>query len=327
MPWHNAMISGFIVDPDRKKMSKSKGNVVTPLQYLDSYTADGVRYWAASARLGTDTIFDEGVMKNGRRLVIKIFNAGKFVLAYGGEKRPITEALDLAFLLKLRDLVAQATKLYERYEPALQETEDFFWHNFTDTYIELAKARARAAGEPGASEEAKQAGGSAVAALRLGLSVLLRLFAPVLPYITEEVWSWAFAAEDGPESIHAAPWPGGGGFCGRRAAGECGGVRCRRRCARRDPQGEDARRALDQQGDPQPRARGREGVAGRAGPRGRRRHGRGPRRPRGSCSRTRGRRPGRLRSRKWCSRNKAGGGAAGRGRPEPPRQGGREWRR
>jgi valyl-tRNA synthetase len=214
VPWFHAMISGFIVDPDRKKMSKSKGNVVTPLQYLESYTADGVRYWAASARLGTDTIFDEGVMKNGRRLVIKIFNAGKFVLAYGGERRPITEALDLAFLLKLRDLVAQATRMYERYEFALQETEEFFWHNFTDAYIELAKARARAGSEPGAPEAAKQAGGSAVAALRLGLSVLLRLFAPVLPYITEEVWSWAFAAEDGPESIHVARWPGEADFAG-----------------------------------------------------------------------------------------------------------------
>ncbi len=214
VPWHNAMISGFIVDPDRKKMSKSKGNVVTPMQYLETYTADGVRYWASSARLGTDTIFDEGVMKNGRRLVIKLFNAGKFVLAYGGEKRPITEALDLAFLFKLRELVSLATKLYERYEPALQETEDFFWHNFTDTYIELAKARARGAAEAGASEAALQAGGSAIAALRLGLSVLLRLFAPVLPYITEEVWSWAFADEVGPESIHAARWPGEADFAG-----------------------------------------------------------------------------------------------------------------
>ncbi len=209
VPWHNAMISGFIVDPDRKKMSKSKGNVVTPLQYLDSYTADGVRYWAASARLGTDTIFDEGVMKNGRRLVIKIFNAGKFVLAYGGEQRPITEALDLAFLCKLRELVGQATRVYERYEPALQETEDFFWHNFTDTYIELAKARARSAADPAAGERDRQAGASAIASLRLGLSVLLRLFAPVLPYITEEVWSWS---ETG--SIHASRWPGEADFSG-----------------------------------------------------------------------------------------------------------------
>ncbi len=205
VPWRHVVISGWVLDPERKKMSKSKGNVVTPMEYLERYTADGVRYWAAGARLGTDTAFDEGVMRNGRRLVMKIYNAAKFVLSLEGREAPVTAPLDLAFLWKLRELVARATEIFEAFEFALAETEDFFWHSFTDTYIELAKSRARGGG-PGAS--------SAVNALRRGLNVILRLFAPVLPYITEEVWSWAFAAETGRPSIHTAPWPSGADFAG-----------------------------------------------------------------------------------------------------------------
>jgi valyl-tRNA synthetase len=198
VPWHHVVISGWILDPDRKKMSKSKGNVVTPMHLLDEYTSDGVRYWAASARLGTDTAFDEKVLKVGKRLVTKLFNAGKFVLAQAGPRAPIDVELDRAFVERLRQLVARVTKAFEAfdYAHALQETESFFWHDFTDTYLELVKHRAR-----------DDAGGSAIAGLRLGLGVLLRLFAPVLPYVTDEVWSWVFAEETGHPSIHRAPWP------------------------------------------------------------------------------------------------------------------------
>jgi valyl-tRNA synthetase len=199
VPWRNALISGWILDPDRKKMSKSRGNVVTPMHLLDQYGADGVRYWAASARLGTDTAFDEQVLKVGKRLVTKLFNAGKFVLALGGEAAPVSAELDRAFVARLRALVERATAAFEEfdYAQALAETESFFWRDFTDTYLELVKARAR-----------DHDGGSALTTLRLGLSVLLRLFAPTLPYIAEEVWSWAFAEETGQASIHRAPWPG-----------------------------------------------------------------------------------------------------------------------
>jgi valyl-tRNA synthetase len=198
IPWYHAVISGWILDPDRKKMSKSRGNVVTPSHLLDQYTADGLRYWASSARLGTDTAFDEQVLKVGKRLVTKLFNAGKFVLAQGGDVVAIDHELDRAFVARLRGLVERVSASFDEldYAHALQQTEAFFWHDFTDTYLELVKARTRGEG-----------GGSAVAALRLGLSVLLRLFAPVLPYVTEEVWSWAFAEETGHRSIHAAPWP------------------------------------------------------------------------------------------------------------------------
>jgi valyl-tRNA synthetase len=199
IPWRHIAISGWILDPHRKKMSKSRGNVVTPMHLLDEYGADGVRYWAAGARLGTDTAFDDKVLKVGKRLVTKLFNAGKFVLSQEGEAAPITAELDRAFVHRLRALVERVTASFEAFEyaQALQDSEAFFWHDFTDTFLELVKVRARG-----------ECGGSAIAALRLGLSVLLRLFAPALPYISEEVWSWVFAAETGAPSIHRAPWPG-----------------------------------------------------------------------------------------------------------------------
>jgi valyl-tRNA synthetase len=206
LPWHNVLISGWVLDPDRKKMSKSKGNVTTPLPLIDKYTADAARYWAASARLGSDTAFDEGVWKIGKRLATKLFNAGKFVLSQPAEATPVTAELDRAFVARLAALVDMVTRSFEdwNYAHALQETESFFWTHFTDTYLELVKTRAR--------DEDPAARGSAVASLRLGLSVLLRLFAPVLPYITEEVWSWIFADETGHASIHRAPWPGEADF-------------------------------------------------------------------------------------------------------------------
>ncbi len=206
VPWHNVLISGWVLDPDRKKMSKSKGNVTTPMPLIEKYTADAARYWAASARLGSDTAFDESVWKIGKRLATKIFNAGKFVLSQEADLHPVSAELDRAFLARLSDLVDTVTRSFEswNFAHALQETESFFWSHFTDTYLELVKNRARA--DDAASR------GSAVASLRLGLSVLLRLFAPVLPYITEEVWSWVFAAETGHPSIHRAPWPGEADF-------------------------------------------------------------------------------------------------------------------
>jgi valyl-tRNA synthetase len=200
-----------VLDPDRKKMSKSKGNVVTPIPMLERYSADGARYWSGSARLGTDTAADEQVFKVGKRLVTKLFNAGKFVLAQSGEVHPIASELDRAFAAALRDLVARASDGFDRFNhaQALADTESFFWSAFTDTYLELAKLRARGEGEGGEAGR-----GSAVATLRLGLNLLLRLFAPFLPYITEEVWSWAFAKETGQASIHRAPWPGPADFAG-----------------------------------------------------------------------------------------------------------------
>jgi valyl-tRNA synthetase len=206
IPWRDIVISGWILDPDRKKMSKSKGNVVTPLHLVTEYGADAVRYWAASARLGVDTAFDVKVLAVGRRLVVKLFNAAKYVLSQtgGDESSAITEELDRAFIASLGSLIDRASEKFDQfaYSEALDETERFFWTAFTDTYLELSKSRARG---DGATTGAQRA--SAIATLRVGLNVLLRLLAPFLPFVTEEIWSWAFAAETGVPSIHRAPWP------------------------------------------------------------------------------------------------------------------------
>ncbi|MFI6582447.1 valine--tRNA ligase [Embleya sp. NPDC050493] len=199
LPFAHAAISGWILDPDRKKMSKSKGNVVTPVDLLAQHGSDAVRYWAASGRPGVDTAFDVGQMKVGRRLAIKLLNVGRFVLSIGAAEAPdaVREPLDLALLAEVAEVARAATEAFEDYDyaRALERTERFFWY-FCDDYVELVKARAY--GEAGTAAGAE----SARAALASALSVLLRLLAPVLPFATEEVWSWW---QDG--SVHRAVWP------------------------------------------------------------------------------------------------------------------------
>ncbi|MET8997027.1 valine--tRNA ligase [Amycolatopsis sp. NPDC004169] len=198
LPWRAAAIAGWVLDPDRKKMSKSVGNVITPVDLLERFGSDAVRYWAGSARPGVDTAVDEGQMKVGRRLATKLLNASRFVLGLGvpSSSAVAVEPLDRALLASLAVVTEQATAALEAldYARALQVTETFFW-TFCDDYVELVKGRAYGDSGPSGAE-------SAQAALVTALSALLRLFAPFLPFATEEVWSWW---QEG--SVHRAAWP------------------------------------------------------------------------------------------------------------------------
>jgi len=227
MPWENIFISGHALDEKRKKQSKSKGNVVEPKKYIDMFGADVLRYWTSTAKLGLDTSFSEKVLSLGKRLVTKIFNASKFahmhLSEYDGGEPDEWHVTDRWLISKLGRIVESVTKSYDEYEfsDARSSVEDFFWAQFCDDYLELAKGRLY-------SEEDKFADmqKSARATLYRALLAILRMFAPTLPHITEEVFSWMYAEREGALSINADGWPDAGEFTRDVRAEQLGDLAC-----------------------------------------------------------------------------------------------------
>lgn len=212
VPWKDLMISGWCLASDKSKMSKSKGNVVTPTTLIEQHSADAVRFWASTSRLGADTAFSEEALKIGRKLVNKLWNASNLTAITISKKEiapttaakdiasgKITEPLDLWILSRLHHTIAKATEEFEAYEycDARVTIEEFFWKDFCDNYLELVKARAYGENNMSGQE-------SALLALHHCLHTVLKLFAPFVPHVTEEIYNQLFAEG----SIHArGNWP------------------------------------------------------------------------------------------------------------------------
>ena len=210
IPWYQAHISGFVLDPDRKKMSKSKGNVITPINLIEKYSADAVRYWAGRARLGIDATFEEKVMDQGKKLCNKFFNASKFVfniVAGSGIDvtkdyiSNITSELDRAWIAKMSACITTARRSFglNDYAGALEATEKLFW-DFCDNYLEIVKGRAYGTDNV-----------SAVSSLMLSIDLFCLMFAPFLVFITEEVYQARPWGSD-TNSIHIKMYPNADSF-------------------------------------------------------------------------------------------------------------------
>jgi valyl-tRNA synthetase len=203
-PWKDVAISGFVT-LQGEKMSKSKGNVIAPQDVLKKYGADAMRYWAASSKLGEDFDYQEKDLITGKKLVTKLLNASRFVfmnLNYYKPEKPLRLCeTDRIFLIKLNELIKKTTESFENYEysKAKLDVENFFWKDFADNYLEIVKNRVY-----GENRNDKD---SAFYTLYNTLLALLKMFAPFIPFITEEIYQRHFKEFDGNRSIHISEWP------------------------------------------------------------------------------------------------------------------------
>jgi len=202
IPWEDIMVSGFVT-LGGEKMSKSKGHSVSPQEVFQEHGADTLRYWAAGSKLGNDLDYQEKDLVAGKKFLTKLWNASRFVFMnledYDG-KKPKIEKIDGLFLKKLNSLVNVCTEAFESYDysKAKAEIESFFWHTFADNYLEIVKKRIYNK-EPG-----KQ---SAQYTLYNSLLTILKLMAPITPFIAEEIYNSYYAEKEKEKSIHLLRWP------------------------------------------------------------------------------------------------------------------------
>ncbi|HLC49806.1 MAG TPA: valine--tRNA ligase [Candidatus Nanoarchaeia archaeon] len=208
IPWKNIMISGWALDPHGKKMSKSKGNVVDPRETIAKYSADALRFWAAGSRLGDDMPFQEKDLVTGSKFSTKIWNASKFAFMhlsdYNMEKPAKLEVVDRWILSKLSRIVKDVTENFENYEYSHTKlaTETFFWHTFCDNYLELVKDRLYNTEIRNKEEKL-----SAQYGLYNSLITIIKIMAPIMPFITEELYQNYFRKHENAKSVHISKWP------------------------------------------------------------------------------------------------------------------------
>lgn len=207
LPWSDVMISGWALDPHGKKMSKSKGNVIAPQKIFEKFSADALRFWASGAKLGDDVPYQEKDLVTGRKTVTKLWNASKFALMhledfteYSGDLK----LMDAWILSKINRIIKSCTLSMDKYEysKTKQEADNFFWNILCDNYLEISKDRLYNPEIRGVKERK-----SAQFALYHSLISVLKLFAPILPHITDEIYSLYFAEKENCKSIHISSWP------------------------------------------------------------------------------------------------------------------------
>ncbi len=208
LPWKEVAISGWgLAAEGAGKISKSRGGgPMPPIVMIEKYSADAVRYWAASTGYGKDSTISEEKIQTGAKLVTKFWNVGRFSQHFledyrPPDERPALSPTDRWILSRTQRLIRRVTDLFRNYDyaAAKSETESFFWRDLADNYLEMSKERLY-------DETSEMREGARYTLYHILLTVV-KLFAPFLPYITEEIYQALFTAAEGKVSIHNARWP------------------------------------------------------------------------------------------------------------------------